>query len=504
MKKFKCIIPFLLALIMAFAIPLAACDSCNDNGPNDPVDQETKTLLSISVNADGAKTEFVVGDEFSAAGLVVKATLQNSASEENEEVTLSSGDYRVDSSAYNKEKVGTYSIKVSYTYESVTKDASYDVNVVPKLDGIEVALADGVKDTYDLSKEQPTAEIDTTKIVVKDYNGETLSSGYSVKLYRGQDEVALTDGKATVGGGAYAIWVEKESTRYPGYMLSSFVVIFVNDDIVDFRFKSGDKTQQKGADIISDTWVFEAEYTSGTVKEIPSKQCSFELDTMTVVTDKNLTVTYTDHNAKGMAVVKTVQIQYSISAKYGKTVYTYDYEAIDFSEMEGDQTPLKQSDFKGVNSFLKVGSGTLVYRNKSEWGAGENVIEIKNEGLKVSFDGTGTISIGFTSSSASNKSLVGLKDSSGNYVAATGELPATTKEYSTNLYEVTGSAPNVLTFTITKPGTYSIFADASVSGYNRNARIYSIVMEDNVPEPSATSLAAVDADNQTYIIDKKV
>ena len=273
MRKFKHVVPFLLALIMAFAIPLAACDSCGDIEEVD-----VKTLQSISVNTDGAQTVYIVGDEFTAKGLVVKATFSKLLTQDVEEVTLESSDYKVDSSAYNKNVAGSYPIKVSYTYENelnekVTKDDSYEVTVNPIQDGLEVKLADGVENSYALSADVTSVEIDTSKIVVKEVKRDgTLSdvTGYTTKLYKGQEEVALTDGKATVKSGAYAIWVEKESEQFPGYTRSAFVLIYVNDDLESFVWKSGDLTQVVGKDIISQTWLFTATYASGEVKEVSS------------------------------------------------------------------------------------------------------------------------------------------------------------------------------------------------------------------------------------------
>lgn len=496
MKKFRHFIPFILASAIALAIPLAACDSCGK--------KEEKTLQSIEVVE--AETGFLLGEKFSSDGLVVKATYTKDSSGDVVDEILGDNDYQLDSTAYNENVLGVYPIIVSYSYRNVDKEVTYEVEVVGyKQDGIDVALAEGVEDTYTLSKAQPKIEIDTSKIVVRNINkngtlGTTITE-YTAKLYKGKEEITLTNGKASVGGGAYTIWVEKESDRYPGFMRSGFAVIYVNDSIESFEFKSGDKSQQKGADIISDTWIFEAEYASGETKEIPSSQCEFEIDTMAVGTDKDLAVTYTDYTAKGTAITKTLNIKYTISPKYGETTYTYDYNAIDYSNMEGDQTPLKQSDFKGVNTFLKVGSGTLVYRNKEEWSTGANVIEIKGEGLKVTFDGTGTISIGFCSTGSSNASTLGLKGKDGYVAASLRNINVTENSKIPNTYDVKGTDAYVVTFEITEPGEYSIVGETA-GGNSRNTRIHSIVMVDNVPEPAGATLSNVDYSNQTYIVKK--
>lgn len=481
MNRFKRIVPFLLALIMAAAISVAGCDSCGEG--------KVKTLQSISVNYDNAKTLFVIGEEFKSDGLVVKASFSVEGSED-EEVTLSAGDYQLDSSAFNKDELGKYPVKVSYTYEGVTKESSYNVEVRDMSDGLVVTLADGVPDTYTLSSTQKTVEIDISKIVVSEVDKSGVVSGevndYTAKLYRGQQEIALTDKKAAVDAGAYAIWVEKASEINSEFMRTAFVLIYVNDDMVSFEKKGGTFTQSMGEDVISKTWTFTATYATGATKEISAKDCEFEIDTMTVNKDVKTTVTYNDYNAKGDLTSKSVDITYTINMSYGKMVYTYDYSAIDNSAMENDKTELKQSDLKGVNSFLILGDGSAQYRNKEKFQSAD-VVEIKNCGFKVKYFGTGTIKIGFSSTGTKNWSRVGLKDEAGNYVEADYEDSSAIRKdtLTTNIYQVYGTSPSELTFNIAKPGTYSIVCEPNKDlGMDRSCRLHSIVMEDNVDDPA--------------------
>lgn len=489
MRKFKHVIPFFLALIMALAIPLAACDSCGE----EIIDGKTKTLQSISVNADDAKTVYLVGDEFTAEGLKVTASFSESDSEELKEVTLEAGDYKVDSTAYKKDAKGIYPIKVSYTYESVTKNDTYEVEVLPLQDGLEVTLADGVEDTYKLSAELTTVEIDTSKIVVKEVNKNgTLTdvSGYTTKLYKGQEEVTLTDGKARVGGGAYAIWVEKESEEFPGYTRASFVLIYVNDDLDSFVWKSGDVSQTVGEDIISRTWLFTATYASGATKEISSKECTFSINTL-VDGNKKTTVTYVEYNASGEKFTKTVQVDYTVEKIAGETTkYTYDFNAIDYSNMgnSGDVT-LQQSDLTGVNSFLTIGSGKVTYRN-SAIGSTATVLQIEDEGFLVTFNGVGKIIVGYSSTGSTNTSRVGVWDEEQNYLPAIydeNNSNIALDESAENVYLVTGTSVSEFTYVINKPGTYAIVSEKNAA-YNRGSRIHSIYMEDTIPDEEAASV----------------
>ena len=499
MRKFRRIIPFLLALIMVLAVPLAACDSCGGKK------EEEKTLQSISLNTDDVKTEYAFDQEFTAAGLVVKATYINDKTNQPVEVTLAEGDYVVNSKGYKKNAEGTYTIVVSHTHRDVTKEANYNVTVTLYQDGLEVTLVEGVLpgdadkiDTYSLSATKTTVEIDTSKIVVKKVNDDgtvgAAITDYNTSLYRGQEKIELTNGKASVGRGVYAIVVEKDSEIFDNYPLVSFALIYVNDDMVDFVLKSGVGTfeQAMGADVISGTWVFEATYVSGAKADITADKCEFELDTMEVGENNVVVVSYTDYNATGAAVTKAANVTYTITRKYGKTVYTYDMNAIvGISDITVDNTPLTQSMFKGANSFLKVGNDSVIYRT------GSKVIELlKTKSIKVTFGGTGSITVGFSSTGGSNYARVCLQDANGNCIPATySDSTVKVDESASNVYLVYGTTSRELTFNITQPGTYSIVC-ASNSSYNRNCRIHSVVLEDNVPEPAAAMLSA---DKQTYI-----
>lgn len=500
MKKFRHFIPFLLAAVLALAIPLAACDSCKK--------EEKKTLQSIEVVE--AEAGFELGEEFSSDGLVVKATYTKDSSEEAVEEILDDDDYQVDSSAYNKDALGFYNILVSYTYRGETKETSYEVEVVGyKQDGIDVALAEGVDDTYYLSKANPTVEIDISKIVVRNVNkngslGTTITD-YTAKLFKGQEEIIVTNGKATVSSGAYAIWVEKESERNPGFIRSGFAVIYVNDDIDNVVVKEGvgTYTQPVGVDLISDTWVFTVSYVSGASKDIKVADCSISINTL-VEGSKTANATYNDYNAKGEKISKSFEVPYTIISFNGTKVENkFNYAAI--TGVSEDNFVLNQSHFTGDNSFLKVGSGTVTYRTSPQ------LIQIENEGLQITIQGTGLITVGVSSTNGTNTSRFGLKGEDGKYLPASYTANANIELDDTedddgnvaeNVYLVTGSSALVFKYTISKPGTYTLVSTRDAA-YNRGSRIHSISVEDYVPATGA-ALSSVDYSNQTYITYKKV
>ena len=263
MNKFKKVLLVIFAAVAVFAIALAA--GCGNS----------KKLQTLNVDTSNAKTEYFVGQEFTAEGIVVTASLGKSETEIKETVTLNANEYTVDSSAYNKDEAGTYSIKVSYTLKDVTLEKSYDVTVsVVNFDGLKVTLADGTSDTVTLSAEATTALIDVTKIVVNEINPSdgtvgNVTTEYSVALYKGEEKITLNDNKANVGGGVYQIWVSKASEVIADSTREAFVNIYVVDDLASIALNEGATlSQDAGEDVISATWNFTATYASGATKEL--------------------------------------------------------------------------------------------------------------------------------------------------------------------------------------------------------------------------------------------
>ena len=473
MKKFKHVVPFFLAMIMALAIPLAGCNSCGGGGDDDKKD--VVTLVSVSVDASKAKTEYKIDDEFSSDGLVVTASFSN-----NTTTVCDEEEYTVDSSAFKNDVAGVYTIRVSCTFDNVTKDGSYKVTVYPNFEGLEVTFVEGTQYSYDLTSSVKTVEIDTTKIIVKEIKDDgtvgNAITDYTTKLFNGQEEIELTNGKATVKAGAYAIWAEKASD-VTGFNRAGFVLVYVNDKMTGFEFKDGTLTQSAGIDVITDTWTFTATYVTGETKVISSKDCDFKADTF-VVGSKSVVVSYTDYDAEGKKVTMTATVNYSATNPVPGTVLNYKFA---FNVLTGvDGQHLKQTDFTGVNAFLTLhdpnGNDNKNYATYKE---SATAVEIKGIGFHVTFYGTGTITIGFASTGPNNSSTVGICDESNKYVATT-TTGVTEYDGVSNTYLVTGTGTTELTFNITKAGTYKICAQVDSDNYKRGARVTSIVMEDRV------------------------
>ena len=138
------------------------------------------------------------------------------------------------------------------------------------------------------------------------------------------------------------------------------------------------------------------------------------------------------------------------------------------------------------NSFLTVINSNYVTARYNTKKNKNYCIENKNANLKVTFKGTGTITIGYCSTSNTNNSRIRLVNSNGEYITAT-SYSGYTYISNESSYEIVGTTTKDITFNITTPGDY--FIDCVSASTNRGGRIYSIKMTDtyNSSTPSSTT-----------------
>lgn len=109
-----------LACILVFAVACkGGCKSCKSCA-----DAELET---IELSLDDVKTDYYTGDTFTASGLKITANFTKGKPDST--ITDQTEGVEIDSSAFRKSKVGTYAIKVSYTLNEKTAEATYDVTV---------------------------------------------------------------------------------------------------------------------------------------------------------------------------------------------------------------------------------------------------------------------------------------------------------------------------------------------------------------------------------------
>lgn len=321
MKKFKLLLPCLLALVMLLSIPFAA--ACKKKDKTDK-----PSLESLTLNTDGVTKQFFIGGEFTSEGLVVTANIQHTRPKELEQKVLTAEEYTIDSSAFDSTKAGECVIKVSYTYGEQTAESSYSVEVFGQLyEGLEVTLASDVSDTIILSRTKRSATIDVSKIVVKevDENGvviDTPISGYTAELYNKGEKIELTDNKATVDeGGAYQIWASKPSSKIQGYTLRGFVRIYVMNALRSLEVNQAGAvfTQPAGrVDVMSPNWTYTLTYANDKTEQLTASDVVVNGVNPKVgsTVAKTVTITYSSVNAKGESVTINTQQSVTVTGEY--------------------------------------------------------------------------------------------------------------------------------------------------------------------------------------------
>ncbi|MCM1439122.1 MAG: Ig-like domain-containing protein [Roseburia sp.] len=147
------------------------------------------------------------------------------------------------------------------------------------------------------------------------------------------------------------------------------------------------------------------------------------------------------------------------------TVYVEVVEAKELPRTEAfkysDITPidndvaLAADAFTGDNAFLTLGSGEVRYRTDVE--SSRNLLQVTGEIFKVEFKGTGTLVIGGRGTGNDKNAAIAVYDENGVPCAlSTQTLPSGVTAYDDNVYSIASKNHVDISFSITKPGTYSI------------------------------------------------
>lgn len=189
MKKLKHFLAALTAMLIVFALPLAACQPEEPEPDNPPQTTVTTELLGIELDTTNARTEFYVGQNFTYNGIKVTATTKRSDrdSSQTSDVTSSA---RVDSTAF-RNRVGEYDISVSYTLGSTTKTETYTVTVC------ELTL------NLDLSGVTKGIEGELPFLVGEDFSSTGLKAYATTTRPNADPETADVTSSVTVDSSAY-------------------------------------------------------------------------------------------------------------------------------------------------------------------------------------------------------------------------------------------------------------------------------------------------------------
>ncbi|MDE7105790.1 MAG: bacterial Ig-like domain-containing protein, partial [Anaeroplasmataceae bacterium] len=176
MKKFGKVFLALLA-ILSFGV-LVSCRSNSTLSEELKTEEVKKALEEIQLNTANVKSEYYLGQAFSSSGLTVKAIFNDKSEEDI------SSNVTVDSSSFDANAIGQYSIKVSYTYEGRVRTSYYTVQVKTILDNIDVYIV-GLnvslgKVTYDIYEELDLSDLKVTAVYSDDTTEELEEGSYTI------------------------------------------------------------------------------------------------------------------------------------------------------------------------------------------------------------------------------------------------------------------------------------------------------------------------------------
>ena len=190
MKKLKMLLSIVTICVLAFC--LAGCGDAlmlNCGG-----EEQEYRLESIEVK--NAQTQFYLGEEFTTEGLEVTAVMENLTQNKTEyDIPVPVSDLVIDSSEYNKDEVGEYTIVVSYTYAGVTEEAEYDVTVDKPVRLARIFVdTENAKKIYDMDEDFSSEGLTVTAV------DRNFQLGYDLESYDVTKDVTINSSSFKKGG----------------------------------------------------------------------------------------------------------------------------------------------------------------------------------------------------------------------------------------------------------------------------------------------------------------
>ena len=135
---------FTILLAGLLVANLVGCGPKEDpQSPTNPTGEtQTGTISSLSVVLEETKQEYLIGEEFDATKIKVKALMSDSTSQ-----VLTADAYNVDSSKFKKNEAGSYQITVSLKADS-TKKTTFNAKVIYNYLGTYKELGDSSDEEY--------------------------------------------------------------------------------------------------------------------------------------------------------------------------------------------------------------------------------------------------------------------------------------------------------------------------------------------------------------------
>lgn len=240
MKAKKVILPLVAGLAL---VGLAACSDTETTSSEVTSETTTTTtsasthagaLTTLSLSSANATTSYALGEEFDSSNLIVTAVYSDNTTER-----LTEGQYTVDSSEFNNQIAGTYTIHVIYVENQIRKTASYNVTVASILDSLTTAYLLGINASGMETDYRLNGSVDTTGLVV--------TATYSDGTEKDVTSETTTDFSAF------------DSTQLGVYMLK-----FSYSEDYELNGKSETKTSETFLLATVDAKIYAIEFESGT------------------------------------------------------------------------------------------------------------------------------------------------------------------------------------------------------------------------------------------------
>ncbi len=227
-------------------------------------------IVDMAIDTATAVTEFAIGDEFSAEGLSITATLydEETLATREERVDITDPSVTIDSSEFDSTAAGTYTIYVGCTLGGLTRWQSYEVTVSSVISGVHGIELSKTVTEYEVAIDGDPAPIDLDDLTVNAVNedgtlGAEITSGITYKYFLGAEEVTAEQ-LTTANARVFQIWAYVDYTvGNETYVMSDFVLVEVVGNLITaMSFAEGNTTQaQSYTNSMTSTWVFNAEYS---------------------------------------------------------------------------------------------------------------------------------------------------------------------------------------------------------------------------------------------------
>ncbi len=336
--------------------------------------------VTLSVDTSNVKVLYIVGeDEFTSDNLVVKRTV--TTTEGSTTTTLTSSEYNLDKGGFSHTKVGDYVITVSASYNYLTINASYIARVIEPRQGLEVTLKTDYQSKSTITLQGTEADVAVADLsqagdwiqvrqpdkygVVADNAPILDASKYTVEVYEGQNKIQNAD-LATLGGGAYTVWVTMNGEDNDGepFVYYGFQIVYVIDNVKSIELDSScSTTMVRGLkNTMLESWKFNVAYESGKSVQIAYNASNLKIpsfnpnqaaegDNPAADYNGEVTATYKEFNAKHELKTVTHKISYTLTgAVISQVISTVSFDDLN----KGDYYGADASENMGLIGNLKV------------------------------------------------------------------------------------------------------------------------------------------------------